>query len=282
MPEENSGGWWLTPERQLLRAGALEHVAQAGLQFLQDVLQLAQRHALLGVFEAVERGGGDPKLLGEDGKAGSTPLLAQEPAELLVEAFCHETQFLPSSVPYVECLQLTWPEVVVRIQASASREYHQPKFDVKFDKILTALKYALFGLRSLNGKSNQDFPWGWVLSCLLLILSVWGIAVLMRAYRESNRAKALPTAPPPVVRPWLWFAAIGVAIFLTSLWMSIPPPSKPCPPCGGTGAVKADCLVCNGTGKTGFIFKDKCNSCGGSGAINRPCWNCHGTGKIEH
>lgn len=46
--------------------------------------------------------------------------------------------------------------------------------------------------------------------------------------------------------------------------------------------IHEDCSECNGTGKTGFIFKDPCKRCSGSGRITifiEKCGRCDGTGK---
>lgn len=64
-----------------------------GVELFQDVLQLAQGDALLTCFQPIERGGGNAQLTGEHGVTGRTPPLAEEPAELLVEALAHERQF---------------------------------------------------------------------------------------------------------------------------------------------------------------------------------------------
>ena len=70
-----------------------KHVPHPRLQPFQDVLQLAQRDALIAVFQPEQRGGRDAEALGKHRVALVATLLPQEPAELLVEGLAHVRQF---------------------------------------------------------------------------------------------------------------------------------------------------------------------------------------------
>lgn len=120
----------------------------------------------------------------------------------------------------------------------------------------------------------MKFP---VLSCLLLI-------ILSAAPVKANAAvaKVVTKVLPKVVKATARTAPRSGSALRTAKEIATSPLTDDIL-CGVIRRfIQENCSECDGTGKTGFIFKDPCKRCSGSGRITiviEKCGRCDGTGK---
>ena len=67
----------------------MENIRQTAFQTLHDLLEAAQRNALLALLQPVQRRGGQTELFGKLGKRHVAALLAQKRRELFFQSVTH-------------------------------------------------------------------------------------------------------------------------------------------------------------------------------------------------